>query len=70
VVAKARISDEELDAANRAAHVCGLKNVSRETFELPDNRGHREVLSYERVGNPSIKLPRAIGMAQHHPLGS
>jgi 16S rRNA (guanine527-N7)-methyltransferase len=69
VVAKARISDEELDAANRAARVCGLKNVSRETFELPDNRGHREVLSYERVGNPSIKLPRAIGMAQHHPLG-
>lgn len=69
VVAKAHVSTEELDAANRAALVCGLKIVSRETFELPDGRGHREVLSYERVRNPSIKLPRAVGMAQHHPLG-
>lgn len=69
VVAKAHVSTQELEAASRAARVCGLKIVSRETFELPDGRGHREVLSYERVGNSSIKLPRAVGTAQHHPLG-
>ena len=69
VVAKARPTDKEIDAANKAARLCGLRSVSRETLELPDERGHREVLSYERVGNPSIKLPRAVGMAQHHPLG-
>lgn len=69
IVAKARPSAEELEAANRAAHLCGLRNVSRETFELPGNRGHREVLSYQKTGNPSIRLPRAVGMAQHHPLG-
>ena len=69
VVAKARPTDQEIVAANKAARLCGLKIVSRETFELPDGRGHREVLSYERVGNPAVKLPRAVGMAQHHPLG-
>ncbi len=68
VVAKARPGEEELATAKRTAEVCGLKLVSRETFELPEDRGHREVLSYERVGNPAVKLPRATGMAQHHPL--
>lgn len=69
VVAKARPTGDEITAADRAAKICGLRRVSRETFELPEARGHREVMSYERVGNPSIKLPRAIGMAKHHPLG-
>ena len=69
VVAKARPSEEEIAAASRAAHICGLELVSRETFELPEERGHREVLSYQKVRNPSIKLPRATGVAQHHPLG-
>ena len=69
VVAKARPTDEELACGDRAAKVCGLKRVSRETFELPRGLGRREVLTYERVGNPSIRLPRNVGMAQHHPLG-
>ena len=69
VVAKARPTREELDAADRAARLCGMKRVSRETFELPEERGHREVIVYERVGNPAVKLPRNTGMAQHHPLG-
>lgn len=69
VVAKARPTDEEIACADRAAKICGLRCVSRETYELPDDRGHREVISYVRVGNPSIKLPRQTGMAKHHPLG-
>ena len=69
VVAKARPSVDEIAAADRAAKLCGMKRVSRETFELPGDRGHREVIVYERVGNPSVKLPRNTGMAQHHPLG-
>ena len=69
VVAKARPSDDEVDAANRAARLCGMRFVSRETFELPEGRGHREVLSYERVGRPSLRLPRAVGVAKRSPLG-
>ncbi len=70
VVAKARPTDEELALGDRVAKLCGMRRVSRETYELPHDLGHREVISYERVKNPSIKLPRATGMAQHHPLGA
>lgn len=69
VLAKARPSDEEMHVGDRVAALCGMRRVSRETYELPADMGHREIISYERVGNPRIKLPRATGMAQHHPLG-
>ncbi|MBR3316991.1 MAG: 16S rRNA (guanine(527)-N(7))-methyltransferase RsmG [Atopobiaceae bacterium] len=68
VVAKARPTEDELLNGDRVAKLCGMRRVSRETYELPCDMGHREVISYERVGNPSIRLPRATGMAQHHPL--
>ena len=69
VVAKARPGEEELAVGNRAAKLCGMRFVSRETFELPHALGHREIISYERVGKARIRLPRAVGMAQHKPLG-
>jgi 16S rRNA (guanine527-N7)-methyltransferase len=69
LIAKARPSDEEIETARSVAKICGLTNVSRETFELPHELGHREVLVYERVGNPRIKLPREVGRARHQPLG-
>lgn len=69
VVAKARPSDEEVAAGDRAARICGLRCVSRETRQLPHDMGRREILCYERTGNPSVRLPRAVGMAKHHPLG-
>ena len=69
VVAKARPSDEEVAAGERAARVCGMRSVSREAFELPRDLGHREVLVYERTSKPKVALPRAVGMAKHHPLG-
>lgn len=69
VLAKARPTEDEVQCSRRAAKLCGMRLVSRETFELPEGRGHREVLSYERTGNPSIRLPRAIGVAKQRPLG-
>lgn len=70
VVTKGNISDDEIKAGITAAKICGLKLVSRETLELPEDKGHREVICFEKVKGPSIKLPRNTGMAQHHPLGS
>lgn len=69
VVAKARPSSEEMDAADRAAKVCGLKRVCSQSFELPHGLGHREVVSYERVGKPRVRLPRPAGTAKRNPLG-
>ena len=46
VVEKGRPEEEELRVASQAAKICGMKLVSRETFELPRDLGHREVLLY------------------------
>lgn len=70
VVEKGRPEDEELEEADRAARVCGMRCVSRETFELPRDLGHREILVYKRIGKPQIKLPRNNGMARQKPLGA
>lgn len=69
VVEKARPDDDELREAQRAAKVCGLKLVSRETSELPRDLGHREILFYEKIHEARIKLPRRVGLARTQPLG-
>lgn len=68
VVEKGRPEELELQEAEKTAEICGLKFVSRETFELPHSLGHREILFYLRVRRSSVKLPRQAGMAKKHPL--
>ena len=69
VLYKARPTPEELEAADRASSLCGMKLVSRETFDLPENTGHRELLYFKKVGKPRIRLPRRTGLASKEPLG-
>ena len=69
VLEKARPTDEELARATEAAKICGMRDVSRETFELPHELGHREILIYRKVSEPSIRLPRKAGEAKRSPLG-
>ena len=69
VVEKGRPDDEELEEADHAARLCGMKFVSRETFELPRELGHREILIYKKARKAQIKLPRKNGMARQNPLG-
>lgn len=69
VLEKAHLTEEELSHARAAARLCGLELVSRETFELPRDLGHREILIYEKVGKPKVKLPRRAGLAKSEPLG-
>lgn len=69
VIQKARPEIEELTCAERAAKLCGLTLVSRETFELRDGLGHREILMYRKTSKSKIKLPRRVGLASKEPLG-
>ena len=69
VVQKGRPEDSEIEAAIRAAEICGMRVVSRETFELQHELGHREILTYKKVSKPKIKLPRRNGQAKSDPLG-
>jgi 16S rRNA (guanine527-N7)-methyltransferase len=68
VASKGNVSDSELADARRAAKICGLKLLSRDSYELPEESGHREVFTYIKERKPSIKLPRATGAAKHKPL--
>ena len=69
LVAKANISDDEFNKGLKAAQICGYQYVSRETFELPEDSGHREILVFKKVKKSKIKLPRKNGVAKQHPLG-
>lgn len=68
IVEKGRPTDEEIEAAEGAASLCGLKLISRDAFELPRDLGHREILVYKRVSRPRVKLPRKPGDAKRNPL--
>lgn len=67
-VSKARIPVDEIDRGDKTGELVGLKRVSRETYELPQEQGHREIIVFQRKGACSIKLPRQVGMAKHKPL--
>lgn len=70
VLAKANPTDEERRAGNKVAERCGLDLVGCDEFELPEGLGHRAVFLYEKVDEPKIKLPRAVGLAKKSPLAS
>lgn len=69
LVQKGRPDQSEIEAGVKAAELCGMELVSRETFELPREMGHREVLVFKKVGKPRIRLPRKVGVAKRDPLG-
>ena len=68
ITTKAQITNEELDSGLKVAKICGLKYVSRETYELPKDSGHREIITFKKIKEPSIVLPRSNGMAKNKPL--
>lgn len=68
IVSKGVPSNDELDAGDAAASLCGLARLDVLHLNLPDNRGKRTIIVYDRVGNPLVQLPRAIGLAKKQPL--
>lgn len=58
----------EISNADSVSKICGLRLVSRETFELPHNYGHREFFVYEKVNSSKVRLPRKVGEAKNNPL--
>lgn len=67
---KANPEQDELVDAAKVAQMCGFENVSRETFELPEGLGHREIFVYKKVSKSRVKLPRKNGEARNHPLAN
>jgi 16S rRNA (guanine527-N7)-methyltransferase len=60
--------ESELARGDRAARIVGMRRAGVRTLELPECAGTRTIVVYERVGQPSVRLPRREGMAQRSPL--
>lgn len=65
---KANISDEELSAARALEGKLGMKLVSDRFLLLSDGVTSRRIFVFEKVAEPTVKLPRRNGMAQKKPL--
>ena len=68
VSSKAHIEADELVHAESVAQLCGMKLVSRETYDLPHSSGHRELICFMKTEEATVSLPRKPGMAVHRPL--
>ena len=68
VVSKAQIASDEIARGDKTGKIVGLQRVSRETYELPEDQGHREILTYKKTTKSKVKLPRQTGMAKNKPL--
>lgn len=67
---KANPDAQEIRDAKMVAKICGFKIVSRETFELPENFGHREIVVLRKISKSKVRLPRKNGEAKNNPLSA
>ena len=68
VVTKGRPEEDELASGYSAAEICGLDLIDSMSIDLPHSLGHREIMVFEKIERPHIKLPRAVGLAKKSPL--
>jgi 16S rRNA (guanine527-N7)-methyltransferase len=59
---------EELESGVRAAGLVGMSEVERLAYSLPSSDERRMIVAYEKVAEPTIMLPRRVGVAQKRPL--
>lgn len=67
---KANPDAQEIRDAKIVAKICGFEIVSRETFELPDNFGHREIVVLQKISKSKVRLPRKNSEAKNNPLSA
>lgn len=68
IVSKGNPDNDEIASGDAAAKICGLTRIDNSEFDLPRDLGHRTFLVYKKSSTPSIKLPRAVGVARKTPL--
>lgn len=64
---KAQVEEDELIQATALQDKLGMKLVSTRTALLSDEQTPRTILVFEKVAEPTVKLPRRPGMAQKRP---
>lgn len=68
VALKGAPGDDEVESGRAVARLVGMKPGSIRTLSLGPGGEKRTILTYEKTGRGSVKLPRRTGLAQHQPL--
>ncbi|MCK8115175.1 16S rRNA (guanine(527)-N(7))-methyltransferase RsmG [Anaerosoma tenue] len=69
VAMKGNPSVDEIAHAEHAAGVLGMSATGMMEYALPGGGEKRTLCVYEKVEEPSIRLPRRSGLAQRRPFG-
>lgn len=70
VVTKGIPDVDELRDAHHAASIAGFISAERYNFNLPGGKGERAIFVYKKSSHAKVSLPRQVGIAKKHPLGS
>lgn len=65
---KTQSESDELDHAKAIAQKLGMEFVSSRGFVLSDGETNRAIIVFRKRCNPSMRLPRRVGMAQKKPF--
>lgn len=65
---KTHSESEKLEHAREIARKLGMEFVSSRGFTLSDGETSRAIIVFRKRCNPSMKLPRRVGMAQKKPF--
>ena len=65
---KTHRESDELEHAKAMAQKLGMEFVSSRGFTLSDGETNRAIIVFRKRCNPSMKLPRRVGMAQKKPF--
>lgn len=68
VALKGAPTDEELARGSSAATIVGMQEIMRRAFSLPEGGETRTIVTYVKVDDPSVPVPRRPGMAKKRPL--
>lgn len=64
---KASLDEDEIERCGELQEKLGMKLVSKRKTVLSDGETHRALLVFEKIAEPTVKLPRRPGMAQKRP---
>ncbi len=65
---KAQVEVDEIKQAQDIEEMAGMKLIKTREFYLSDGETYRTVLTFEKIHEPTVSLPRRVGMAQKKPL--
>jgi 16S rRNA (guanine527-N7)-methyltransferase len=68
IALKGSPDNQELNRASLAADIAGMQFNTQRELVLSDNKSKRTIITYKKITDPKITLPRRPGMATKRPI--